>query len=100
MSRVAPEINRRIRIAMLELLKTQYPGSLDFKVLRFSLDNLGYPLMEEDLSAHLRYLEEKGFLHCESRKRYGFDISFCRLTAAGWDLIDGHIREKGIDEAL
>lgn len=100
LSIVDAEKHRRIRIAILELLKTEYPGSLDTKVLRFSLDNLGYPTMEEQLFAHVRYLEEKGYLRCESRAMYGFDISFCRLTAQGWDLIDGYVKEKGIDIAL
>jgi hypothetical protein len=94
------EKNRRIRVALLELLKTEYPGSLDLRVLQFSLDNLGYPMPEGDLTAHLRYLEEKGYAKLQRKEGYGFAIAFAKLTADGWDLLDGHRHEAGIDEAL
>lgn len=97
---ITGEKNKRIRVALLELLKTEYPGSLDLKVLQFSLDNLGYPLPEETLAAHLRYLEEKRYVTLERKKGYGFQIAFACLTAAGWDLLDGHAHEKGIDWEL
>jgi hypothetical protein len=92
--------NRRIRIALLNILKTEYPGAVDLKVLRFAMDNLGYPMPEGMLDAHLRYLEEKGYGHIEMRKGFGFKIAFASLTASGWDLLDGLILEKGVDEEL
>lgn len=92
--------NRRIRIALLNLLKTEYPGAVDIKVLHFAMDNLGYPMPEGMLEAHLRYLEEKGYSHLETRRGFGFQIAFASLTAAGWDLLDGLVREKGVDEKL
>jgi hypothetical protein len=92
--------NRRIRTALLELLKTEYPGALDLKALRFALDSLGYPMMEGTLTAHLRYLEEKGYAELTRRKGFGFDIAFASLTAAGWDLLDGLTHDKGVDEEL
>jgi len=94
------EKNKRIRIAILELLKTNYPGALDMKVLLFSLDNLGYPMLDDQLVAHLTYLSEKGYVRIDKRKGYGFQVAFACLTASGWDLIDGHIHENGIDEVL
>mgnify|MGYP000044197798 CR=1 FL=1 len=94
------EANRRLRVAILELLRTEYPGALDVKVLRFSLDSLGWPLTAEALRAHLRYLEEKGLLKVQHRRGYGFSLSFVSLTARGWDLLDGHITEEGVDQAL
>ncbi len=94
------EKNKRIRIAILELLKTSYPGPLDMKVLLFSLDNLGYPMLDDQLTAHLMYLSEKSYVRLDKRKGYGFRLDFACLTATGWDLIDGHIHENGIDEAL
>lgn len=97
---VNTEKNRRIRIALLELLKTEYPGSLDLRVLQFSLDNLGYPMLEGDLTAHLRYLEEKGYAKLQKKEGYGFTIAFAKLTADGWDLLDGHRHEAGIDDKL
>jgi len=64
------------------------------------MDNLGYPMPEGQLEAHLRYLEEKGYVHLEQRKGFGFSISFVSMSAKGWDLLDGHIKEKGIDEEI
>ena len=92
--------NRRIRIALLNLLKTEYPGTLDIKSLQFAMDNLGYPMPDGSLEAHLKYLEEKGYVQIERRKGFGFNIAFACLAAKGWDLIDGHIHEKGIDDEL
>ena len=92
--------NRRIRIALLNILKTEYPGAVDLKVLQFAMDNLGYPMPEGMLEAHLRYLEEKGYVQLETRKGFGFRIAFASLTAVGWDLLDGLVREKGVDEKL
>lgn len=96
--RLQAEKNKRIRMTALELLKTEYPGALDSKILRFSLDNLGYSLRDEDLRAHLRYLEEKGLVRAVSKKGYGFDLTFVELTADGWDFIDGCARERLTEE--
>lgn len=92
--------NRRIRIALLNLLKTEYPGAIDIKALRFAMDNLGYPMPEGALDAHLRYLEEKDYVSIEKRKGFGFHIAFASLTARGWDLLDGYLMERGIDEKV
>ncbi len=89
--------NRRIRTALLSILKTEYPSAVDLKVLQFATDSLGYPMPEGMLEAHLRYLEEKGYVHLEARKGFGFEFSFASLTAEGWDLLDGHVRERGVE---
>lgn len=92
--------NRRIRTALLELLKTEYPGALDVKALAFALDSLGYPMPEGMLLAHLKYLEEKRLVQLEKRTGFGFRIAFASLTAAGWDLLDGLEAEPGMDARL
>ncbi len=92
--------NRRIRTALLKLLRTEYPGSLDLKALQFALDNVGYPMPYAELEAHLRYLEEKGYVSLRRRKGFGFDIAFASLTAGGWDLLDEFVTEKGVDTQL
>lgn len=92
--------NRRTRIALLELLKTEYPGALDLRALMFALDSLGYPLPENMVEAHLKYLEEKGFVCLEKRKGFGFSIAFAALTAVGWDLLDGFETDQGVDGGL
>lgn len=92
--------NRRIRIALLELLKSAYPGALDGRALMFAMDNLGYPLPEGRLSAHLSYLQEKGYLLVREQKGEGYDVSFASLTAEGWDLLDGIHEDGGVDTRL
>ena len=92
--------NRRIRIALLELLSTEYPGALDLKALQFALDSLGWPMLESMIEAHLRYLEEKGFVRLDSKRGFGFSIAFASLSAEGWDLLDGIRSDSGVDERL
>lgn len=92
--------NRRIRVALLRLLKTEYPGALDTKALQFAMDNLGYPMPYGDLEAQLRYLEEKGYVSLKRRRGFGVEISFASLSASGWDLLDELIAEKGVDGKL
>lgn len=92
--------NRRIRIALLRLLKTEYPGTLDVKALHFSLDNLGYPMPEGELMAHLGYLKEKGYVNNQHRTGLGVKLTFASLTAEGWDLIDELLSERGVDKRL
>lgn len=87
--------NRRIRIALLSILKTEYPGALDMRALQFALDNLGYPMPAGALEAHLRYLEEKKLARVETREGMGFSIAFAYLTAVGWDFLDGALSNAG-----
>ena len=92
--------NRRIRIALLELLKSVYPGALDERALMFALDNLGHPMPTDGLRAHLSYLGEKGYLVSEEKRGDGFAISYASLTAEGWDLLDGLRADGGVDTRL
>jgi len=55
---------------------------------------------EAALAAHLRYLEEKGFLKVERRSGFGFRVAFACLTARGWDHIDGLDEGEGVDTEL
>lgn len=84
--------NKRIRTALLELLRTEYPSGLDMRALQFALDNLGYPMPEARIEAHLSYLEEKGLVKAASRRGAGVTLKFASLTAEGWDYLD---KEQG-----
>jgi DNA-binding MarR family transcriptional regulator len=64
------------------------------------MDNLGYPMPEGTLNAHLKYLDEKGYVKPQTRSGFGFSIAFVSLTARGWDLLDGLTCERGVDEGL
>lgn len=92
--------NRRTRIALLRLLKTEYPGALDLRAMQFALDNLGYPMPEHQLAAHLKYMQEKGFVSLTVKKGFGVELSFAVLSASGWDLLDEIIADCGVDGKL
>jgi hypothetical protein len=92
--------NTRIRIAILQALKVEYPKPIDFKVLLFCMDTYGYPMADEDLRAHLWYLKEKGYVETEEKKGRGYYIMHAHMTAKGWDLYDGILKDGGIDAEL
>ena len=98
--KLTAEKNRRLRIAILEILNTGHLNPMDTKSLAWHLGNLGYPLPEELLLAHLQYLEELGYVGNQTRSDIGLEVRHVRLTAKGWKLIDGWLRDEGIDEAL
>jgi hypothetical protein len=87
-------------VALLALLRTQYPEGLDQKALQFSMDNLGYPMPDDRLLAHLAYLEEKGYVSVQKREGRGYSLMFAVLTARGWDLLDCGAGEAGVDGSL
>jgi hypothetical protein len=55
---------------------------------------------EGSLTAHLRYLQEKGLLRAEVKQGAGFRLVYVVLSAKGWDHLDGNIEERGVDGAI
>ena len=92
--------NTRIRIAILQALKAEYPRPIDFKMLLFVLDTYGYQMTNEDLRAHLWYLKEKDYVKVEEKKGHGYYIMHAHMTAKGWDLYDGILKDGGVDAEL
>lgn len=88
---------RRIRGAILKFLACQHPGPLDFKELHFLLDDIGYPVREEELRSHLCYLKEKGYLKIETRKSGSIEIEMVRITADGLNVLDCFVKDIGVD---
>jgi len=90
---------RRIRGAILKLLACEHPGSLDLKVLHFSLDNLGYTITEEEMRSHLDYMEKKDprLIKVEKRKAGKVQIEIATVTPDGLDVLDGFKEDVGID---
>lgn len=89
--------NRSIRHALLRILKSEYPGAMDTKALKYALDNLGFPVTDRLLNAQMAYLSEGNYVRSEIRRGFGFRIQFAYLTKEGWDLLDGHTGEAGVD---
>jgi hypothetical protein len=90
---------RRIRGVILKLLACEHPGSLDLKVLHFSLDNLGYTITEEEMRSHLDYLEKKtpGLVKVDKRKTGRVEIEIATVTPDGLDVLDEFRSDPGID---
>lgn len=84
---------------ILKLLACEHPGSLDLKVLHFSLDNLGYTITEEEMRSHLDYLEKKktGLVKTEKRKAGLVEIEIATITPDGLDVLDEFRSDPGID---
>ena len=83
--------NYRIeRGLILKALAEVYPGTVDFKVIQSLLVHMGHPLTKETLLGHLSYMadETKAYIINESRKGFGFNISFSKITPKGLDLLD------------
>ena len=79
--------DKKIRLTILELLKSVYPGALDHKALMFALDNLGYVMPETEVGAHLQYLEQKGYAFTEQKTGPGYQVRFSCLTVEGFELL-------------
>jgi hypothetical protein len=97
---------RRIRGVILKILAGEHgespndnPGSIDFKILRFSLDNLGYTITEEELRSHIFYLENKTLplVKMEKRKIGKIEILMVIITSDGLDVLDGFKPDVGVD---
>ena len=84
---------------ILKLLACEHPGSIDLKVLHFSLDNLGYTITEEEMRSHLDYLEKKkpGLIKVEKRKTGRVELEIATVTPDGLDVLDGFRTDPGID---
>ena len=88
---------RRIRGAILKLLACEHPGSVDIKVLHFSLDNLRMTITQEELRSHLAYLNAKGYAEIHKRKVGRVEIEMVVITPQGLDVLDGFAGEVGVN---
>lgn len=94
---IQKERYKRIRGLILKLLAHQHPGCVDMVALRYTMDDLRYPMTENEFESHLSYLSEKALLSIERRKSSGVDIKMIVITPRGLDVLDGWVKEEGID---
>jgi len=90
--------HNRIRKLILEALSPNYPSPVDTLIVRQTLSNMGYPMANNDLTAYLAYLNERGFVSVEEKKDYG--ITLVAITADGLDVLDGRLDDRGVGIAL
>ena len=88
---------RRVRGAILKLLAHQHPGALDFKVLHYLLDDLGFTISEDECSSHVCYLTQKELVNKIEKKTGGVEILMVSISPRGLDVLDGFVIEPGID---
>jgi len=67
---------------------------VDAVSLRKLLADLSYPMDADTLAAYLAYLEERGYVRIDERKKY--DIVLVSITANGLDVLDGRIDDHGV----
>jgi hypothetical protein len=92
---------RNERWWVMHLLESVYPAEMSERSLCLGLEgNPDLHLSAGEVSAHLAYLAEKGFVARRAPKvpATGEEVPMARLTAHGKDLLDGVIDpDPGID---
>ena len=89
---------KRIRGAILKLLAYEHPRPVDSKVIHVLLDDLRYPITEEECQSHLAYLSEKGLVNKECRQGSGVRLEMITISPRGLDVLDGFgDPEPGVD---
>jgi hypothetical protein len=82
-----------IRGKILFYLALVYPHSTSLSLLQGELDIFGYPVPMDDMSFHVAYLAEKGFVAVEavhgSNRRSA--VTLVTITAKGIDYHDGRL---------
>jgi hypothetical protein len=88
-----------LRGKILYYLRLIYPQTATLQLLQAELDYFGYPIPMDELSFHIAYLAEKGFVEAE-RVRGSHTRGVMRLvkiTAHGIDLLDARLApDEGI----
>lgn len=99
---MAAQRSRDLRWWALRALEKVYPGDLSERTIALTLAGISYTVSPGELSTHLAYLEEKGYVerrHLKSRE-LNEERDVARLTAKGKDLLEGNIAaDPGIDSA-
>ncbi|MGH9434048.1 MAG: hypothetical protein ACRD3T_21170 [Terriglobia bacterium] len=88
-----------IRGKVLYYLGLIYPQSATMPLLQGELDFFGYPVPVEELSFHIAYLAEKGYVTVEGVRgpHSHRNISLVKITAKGIDYRDGRLP---VDEGI
>jgi hypothetical protein len=88
-----------VRGKILYYLVLIYPQPATMPLLQGELDIFGYPVLLDQLTFHLAYLAEKGFVSLEQARgpQERQKITLVRITAKGIDYYDGRLpADEGI----
>lgn len=88
---------RRIRGWILRFLAEEHPNSVEISTIHYLLDDLKYSISREECESHIIYLSEKSFVRKDIRKLNDKEIIMAMITPGGLDLLDGFIKDVGIE---
>lgn len=83
--------NREIRGWILRICHRAQPYGASFQVIEVTLMDSGFHVSLSEIKAHLKYLEEKGYITTEELKQKGVKRRINSITPKGVDLLEGNI---------
>lgn len=85
--------NSEVRGWILTIIERMKPYGASFELIEASLCDLEFPCSINEIKAHLKYLEGKGYIRTDEIKRQGVIRRINYLTPKGVDLKEGNIPE-------
>ncbi len=87
------------RQSILCILEEIGPNGASTKILKSVLSKNGVEVSTEQLQKEIKYLENKGLINVKriENKVLNIDRTVAFLSAKGQDLLDGFIKEDGIE---
>ena len=83
--------NQEIRGWILRICHRAQPYGASFTVIETTLIEAGFHASLTEIKAHLKYLEEKGYIRMEEIEKNGVRRRINYVTPKGVDLLEGNI---------
>ncbi|MBW1666727.1 MAG: hypothetical protein JRJ66_01510 [Deltaproteobacteria bacterium] len=83
--------NREMRGWILRICDRAKPYGASFRVIETTLIESGFHASISEIKAHLKYLEEKGYIRMETLQKSGVKRRINYVTPKGVDLLEGNI---------
>lgn len=84
---------REFRGFILSMCKTNYPYGCSEELISQAAADMGFAISPAQISGHIEYMKEKGYVRLDELKSGGFSREIVRITAKGIDLLDRAIPE-------
>lgn len=85
--------NREIRGCIINIIERGKPYGASFLLIEETLSIAGFSCTTNEVKAHLKYLEDKGYVKFEELERGGIKRKLNYITPKGIDLLEGNIPE-------
>jgi len=83
--------NQEIRGWILRICQRAQPYGASFTVIETTLAEVGFHASLTEIKAHLKYLEEKGYIRMEEIEKSRIRRRINYVTPKGVDLLEGNI---------